>query len=380
MTTPIPDALWNSVVDGIKTSVNALDDLLFDTGAFVASTNDLNPIQTITRANLQAVCRQWSQDAAFPVGPDAAYSSMCDDYLADEGFGKTPGNFIPPYTGGQCAVPYTVQWSYVIQPGNITATPSRSGILGPLGSITGRSEACSTQFGQGFTTFSFATDANGVEVPGFGNGICQIGIDSITYTGATVSRDDGQPDVCGDPPSTDYESREPSGGTPPPGYTDIDITIPTPVGDFDVTVTLNPDGTFTISSGDNQVTIDPTQTDGGDPDSESRGEPDNDNAQTSSDEVTEGENDGCTDGGYLSGVLVEILDTDPGARVEFGQRPLFYTAGWLAFTGDNPGLEFTGQRIISDNQWFPAPATATGFVWKVSKGYRCKFTPYCKEL
>lgn len=121
---------------------------------------------------------------------------ICDD--------AQPVTPVPPYEGGQCNALYTVTWSYRLQPGNVIATPSRDNIQGPLGAITGRSESCFTQFGPGFTTFSFATDANGQQIPAFGNGICQVGLDSITYLGATVSRSDGQPDDCGNPPPDPY--------------------------------------------------------------------------------------------------------------------------------------------------------------------------------
>lgn len=375
----IPDELWGIIEDGLKQGFSDLTDYVTDFPGFVASTDDKTPWFEATRAIAQSACQQWQQGSSLPVGPDSVWSGICDPYLESQGLGKTPGGYVPPFTGGQCATNYTVTWSYRIQPGNIVSTPSRSGILGPISSITGRSEPCTTQFGPGFTTFSIAVDANGNEIGGFGNGLCQVGIDSITYEGAVVTRDDGQPDTCGDPPADIYVPREPSGGTPPPGWGSPTIVVETPVGDFEVEVVLNPDGTITVSSGDNEVTIDPTAIVQDDPVADSRGVADESKSETGGLDGDSGGEDSDDPGRKLIGVQVQLLDTSDRSRVEFGSVPLFYSAGWVAWNGEEGGLEFPDNRVICEDQWFPAPDTAIGYRWKSSKGFRFKVTPYYEE-
>lgn len=230
----------------------------------------LNELPWATGAYNQ-MCSIWA-GTGVPQGLDAiGLPNLCSPYLADQG--RTFGESELPFTGGQCEVEYrAVQgaWSYDDGDGNIVDRP-------PAGAPSFGPGPLSIEVDRGGQRERLRNAAGSylrtLDVSSIGPGA------TIVTRGWEISRSDGQPDDCGDPPpffspGAGYEGESYGDEVP---YTDgngdtwnltvdeptvlPDGTINIPVTVNGIDVDINPGG----SGGANPGPSDPGNTVAGDP-------------------------------------------------------------------------------------------------------------------
>lgn len=141
------------------------------------------------RCNQLANVPPWARLLGGPAFGSA--SRICRPYWDDQGVDGPVA--IPPFTGGQCPTTYTVFASGLTASGQSVTQSSGGGLLGPIGGIlrtpTGTPNAVtiglSTAAGDNTTAFGVTTSDDNAE----------------SWAITQVTRDDGQADSCGDPPS-----------------------------------------------------------------------------------------------------------------------------------------------------------------------------------
>jgi len=186
------------------------------------------------------VCDIWaSNPSALSLNPDAVaddFNARCGEYY-DE-LGTDPPEGSPPgFTGGQCETMYDVS----IQATEFDGAPNCNGsqanttirVQGPISDVFVRNEDLPNDPND-FRTFIIVSAAGGERVAL--SSFTDIGCSGYVIDSVSVSRVDGQPDNCGDPPSGPI--------APTPNY-------PRPP-------TFNPDGSVTAnpSTGDLTINID----------------------------------------------------------------------------------------------------------------------------
>jgi hypothetical protein len=188
----------------------------------------------------QAVCNTLSTVGydGIPLNNRTGPGFVCEPYWNDKGF--DPPSDSPPFTGGQCPVAYNVTGQAILclVPGQQQVVSETvvtgSNIVGPI--LGGGSNVQ-----QGTADCPATGNAWGVYVErSAGPEFVQIGRETssnITVAGFqinSVTRVDGQPDDCGDPPPTGLPGPNTPGtpyGSPAPlpGYPGVDIVVNPPV-------------------------------------------------------------------------------------------------------------------------------------------------------
>lgn len=209
---------------------------------------DGQPIGAVAQLGLglaRVACRRYgSNPGAYPSDTALNYEKACRPYLDDIGEGTGPGLALP-FRGGQCpGVNYRISWTWAA--GDFNSGPQEVERVGPLGfSREGTGSLDCGPGGGSYNVFT-VTDGTGNSPVNLASG-CDARITSLS-----VSRVDGQEDVCG---NTEPEVRQPTGPTivlPPI----VPIFI-SPEFDVDAEVTVNIDGTVNIDIGTGPITIDP---------------------------------------------------------------------------------------------------------------------------
>lgn len=202
-----------------------------------------NPVGPIGRA----VCNTLASVGynRIPLNNRTGPGFVCEPYWADEGI--DPPQDVPPFTGGQCeCISYRVVGTYAVEfaDGSVSGPNSFTvaSVPGPIGALS-VNEGQLTSLG-----FDVGTPACGGrrrQDVAFASGFANFSITSVT-------RNDGQPDDCGDPPpdsvpgpsnpGTPYDQPQPL-----PGYPGVDIIIGPPEitegDDYYIPITItNDDG------------------------------------------------------------------------------------------------------------------------------------------
>lgn len=156
----------------------------------------LNAAQDTASAGARQFCRAMASTGDYLNAP-ASLQRFTDDMCRD--FYEEPGNSpggpgVPPYQGGQCPTPYTISFQ-------VTATDSQSG---PQQSPPSP-EVTTAQGPVSVTESTLGGQHRGFAVRNADGSIASerfVAPDPVglTYT-LTVTRQDGQPDDCGDPPT-----------------------------------------------------------------------------------------------------------------------------------------------------------------------------------
>lgn len=314
---------------------------------------------------LRRTCRRFARSNVPGIGVvnSPIWGAVCDPYLDSISEGPTSGgSYAPPFTGGQCqAIRYSVTASGTYTQSNQCTNPenpsqqqpwqfSRSctAIGGIYGPITGLSEYSQGNGLVGLRINWIDPDGSPANTSLFNNSCSLKGGYSINSL--TVTRCDGQPDNCGNPPNQynppQYPTNLPTIGTP---------TNPAPGLGDDWDVTINPDGTFNVCYS-NQGCTPNINPDGSTPDpsedpGEEDGDPNENNPNDPTDDIT-----GCaSEGQILTGIKIEITQIPVGENP--GSGGFYRNVCWvwmgpsqdqLDLVTDGKFLE-SGQFVIPDS-------------------------------
>lgn len=363
---------------GKGTSAEAFIDNLQQVGELAAGDpNSWSPSEGIIGNVVRTACNGWSTSPTSNVPFGASNNFMrelCNPYFQASGY-QAPSDQ-PDYTGGQCPALYvvTVNCTATVRNLNTNQTftnvyaPSSTGNLqGPLGStnvqvinvpINSQTIVVTIQTATGVVTlaqFSLQNDRAFVD----------------RQVSFSVARQDGQPDVCGNPQPPYRPGTAPVYvyGTPatftrgntsftyvvnPPQITPdrgIEWIVEFPEFDIDLFGGSSPGGDG-VGGGDDGVP--------------GAGEPFGPDVPVGQDGA-----EGDAGGRELRGLHVRIPNVPETPRVEFGSpNELYYNLGWVAFGNEVSFGSF--ERIIADDQWFDAPDDATR--------YRVKLNPFVEAV
>lgn len=315
----------------------------------------------------------WAKNLGNPAIP--LLGLVCEPYFANNGI--SPPEYVPPFTGGQCQVNYTVTIQSEVFPFSDCSTfgPSISanGFSGPILGLVTRTENPSGDL---------CTPAGNAIYLRHGNPVVESLVAGAGY-GATASilsvvREDGLPDNCGDPPPEVQPGPNPSPTNPtiPPDEQPYDDPI------YGPTLPLPPI-IIAPELPDFEISIDPFGNGGGTPnlDPGEPGEP----VETGlpgggggggggGDGVAEGE---APPGQELVGVRLDLVEALP-LSAQYGDG--IYRGGAYIYMGGPNGLDqdFGGSQV-KDGQFFYAEregltkwrvASNVGLNWSVVPFYR----------
>jgi hypothetical protein len=168
---------------------------------------------------------------------------------------------------------------------------------------------------------------------------------TISATITSVSRQDGQPDTCGDLPN-EYR---PPGYPPLPPIGPPDTDNPPPGGDGEDDVEVDDDGNIRIC--ENGDCSDPTSPGGGGDPSEDPGEEDGDPQENDPNNPQDGDITGCAeDGKILTGIKIEITQTPPSEVPGAGGLYRKVCWVWMGPSQDQLDLLVDG-RYLEDGQF-----------------------------
>ena len=293
-------------------------------------------------------------------GPSGALDRICTPYWDDNGW-DGPEVGPPPFPGGQCeGVIYTVTLQNNSTSGPFGAPQSRSG----PGPVVGA-----------FVTITLppATGVAGIE---FANGkINTLSGGSVAApTILGVVRQDGQPDLCGDPPAPITP-----GPNPPPDPGPVGGPVPTPNPDNPTGPPLIPlppyqdpvYGPIPIvgPTGPTGPPVDPGPPPGdiGDPGG-------------SSDTGAGGEAEGeAPEGSILVGLKIDVLASPPKAR-QFA--PGVFRGACYIYMGvaSNLDQDYGGSMLKSGQFFFAEKENLTHWLVSANTGYSHRVTPYYREV
>lgn len=182
-------------------------------------------------------------EAGELTGPGLLLEAVCQPYFDDNGY--QPPSAETPFSGGQCPVLYTVITSATATVRNLNTNqtfdvqyePTNNGnLLGPLGPVS--EEVVNVPINSQTLVVGMQTANGGVTLGQFATqNDRRIESFDVTYT---VTRQDGQPDTCGNPPAVGVPGTAPVynfGDTYIDGDTNIPVTINLP--DINLDGTLN---------------------------------------------------------------------------------------------------------------------------------------------
>jgi hypothetical protein len=311
----------------------------------------------------RATCRRWAAGKSDSILPsrEVFLRDTCTPYITASfgapGEAPVSGGVI----GGQCpGVSYTVRLQDYTVNGPFGAPRNVSGVgpvIGPYRIVTGGSASAGIEFTSGRVE-TLSGPATSVLAPVI----------------ISITRQDGLPDTCGNRPATWG-----------PGSTGTGIPVPEPIPNPPnvpwifpgINVTLNPDGTITISFGDGTapITIDP----GIEPSFPALPPPGGGTAGTPSSTGVGGTAEGdAPSGRMLWGVKIAITTAPPNAN-QFA--PGVYRGVCYVYMGDANGLDndpagatmTSGQMVLAERDYLTK--------WRVvaNAGYNLSVTPYYKD-
>lgn len=210
-----------------------------------------SPLDAVGLFAARQACKVYANNpGAINDRPAAAYERVCRPFLDNIGYGDGP-TAKKPFEGGQCAsVNYRINWSW--SAGSFNSGPQEAVRSGPL--TFSRAGTGSLDCGPNGGTYNQFTLIDGTgQSP-----LSLLAGCGATLNSLTVTRVDGLPDTCGNPPPEYTEPQppdEPETGPRP--------FIFAPDFNFDVDVNLDVDGRISIDIGTGPIVIDPFG-DGGD--------------------------------------------------------------------------------------------------------------------
>lgn len=313
-------------------------------------------------------CLRYGADPNSVDGVNALkFENACRPYLDQQGAGAGPG-FGVPVRGGQCVgVRYRFQASYN-QPAGLEVVNGDS-LLGP---VTTRPVIANVNANEKRLSFTARRFPDGQLITWFSFQTLQS--NALSLQSFTVTRFDGQPDLCGNPPVEVIQPRPDPTPAPPAPRFNPDVNI-----DVDLNVVLVAPGAIQVNLGTGPITIDPFADGGGDG---GGGVPPGDSGTpgTGIDSGVGGDAEGVAPpGSVIVGLLVSLTETP-----DFVQpSPDGYYRGAATITmGTAVGrdLNFAG-AFLRDGQFVLAEQDFLTH-WRVnaSVGFNIRVTPYYREV
>ena len=341
---------------------------------YILSGTPSSLIGQISLATNRNTCRSWAREGG-PPQLDELYAGYCEPYLTS--IGEWPGDrtLDPPFSGGQCVTDYTVEVGFTSIISGNPSTLRSTGNQGPIKSISFEEGPPGSGSFPGSVSLSLTVTSDDGSVTNVSTGNCTPG----SAGGITVSRDDGLPDVCGDPPP-EFGDRPNTPATPLPP-----VSIPTPGGDdLVIDVQVNPDGSITFCAGDDCITFNPLDTgNGGNPNPFGPSAPGDKGQPGTPETVGAGETaEGqAGDDEYLVGVLVELVSTSGKVNKQPSSTFTVYRASCYVYLGTEGALDQQPEAAsVIFPQFFYAPEGSTHYAVRINPGYTLKVTPYYKTF
>lgn len=308
-------------------------------------------------------CRRWAAGKSDSILPsrESFLRDTCSTYISGAFGAIDPARVSRGFSGGQCAgVAYNV---------SVRRAPSIQDfgqtLFGPIGNFSYTVTGSPT-----FRLIMSVPHRDGVATSNVG----QPGDADIATYVQTAVRVDGLPDTCGDRAGA-FGPGNPASGVPAPA------PIPSPPGMPwlfpGVNVTLNPEGTITISFGDGTapVTIDP----GFEPSLPSLPPPGGGTAGAPASTGVGGTAEGEAPSGKMLWGLKVTITTAPANANQFS--PGIYRGVCYVYMGDENGLDndtagatmASGQMVLAERDYLTK--------WRVvaNDGYNLSITPYYKD-
>lgn len=340
-------------------------ELFNDRPEFIASTDDRNLLATAVRALSQYNCRRWAaaDKSNFSTRVNTGNAQLCGPYLESLGENPDDGDLSVPFTGGQCVgVSYVVRRQNRTTAGNFGAPANTTGIgpvIGPYLDIDGLIGRAGINFAGSGKVQTLSGPATEVLAP----------------TIISITRSDGLPDTCGNPPT---QISPPSTVTPvtpiPPTIT---INLPG-VGPVTVDLSFDEDGdpVFCIEEIDTCITVDVGDPGGAEPppglEPGDQGEPGG-SIDVGSGDVAEGEDPDRN----LTGVLVQTIAYPPRTNRLFNAVEAYTKGGYWVYFGGDAGFSQNPEAAISRaDQFYYAPPNSNRFRVVPNNGFTLRVTPY----
>lgn len=345
---------------------------------FLAGPEPPDPLGGFQHRGGRAACDRWARRdrASLLPGRDAYFRQLCGPYLAPGGPGEPTTE--PPFTGGQCpGVSYDIRGDVFNQ---TTGAPNPNNPIlfgtrtGPLRFVEMPPEVVCTAPDM-VQTQAFVEPVNAPQdrVSVRGPGCVRFS----TLENLTITRADGLPDECGDPPE-DFDAGDPDPSPDPnPGPVGGPVGFPFP----DLDITISPSGDVVIDFGDGSPpdVIDPTAPDGG-----GGGGGVNPGDIGEPGPVGSTGPGGDTDGEAPTGSVLTAL------KINFASPPLpgefdrvgNYRGVCYIYMGTSEGVDLDpGGALVRDGQLFLAEKDnlTTWFV-SANLGYDLSVTPYYKTV
>jgi hypothetical protein len=307
-------------------------------------------------------------------------AGVCGPYLDSISENPEGGDIGPEFTGGQCAINYTVTIGIEEYPFDDCSTfgegISSNGYLGPIrglrfGVVSPSGTLCTP--GRNRVWLQHGAPGNETLIGGAGYGVKARLISIVPEAGL--------PDNCGNPAPTYQPPATVTPDTPvPPGIT---VNLPG-IGPVTVNITLDPSGdpVFTIPDIGVEFGVDLGGGDpgggGGDPtdptDPGNPGSPSN----TGAGGVSEGE---APLGSELVGLLVSVLTAPEGANTfDNNAYTVFRGIGYVAmgFPG-RLGVDISGGTVISPQFFHAQQRGLTSWAVRANVGFNLRVTPYYRS-
>lgn len=349
----------------IDRALDKLGDLDDEIAPFIAGPRPNSPIEGHYHDYLRWACDSWAQVPAWAraasqvagvqwMGVDEVMGRACTPYLGD----GAPAP-VPPFTGGQCPG----VWYDIAFVNNRTGQTVRPAAL--PGPILGYS----TYPGPNFWTLRVVYGAGSIyefRYDSVVNG-------TVTISGFTATRQDGQPDTCGNPrpkEPTPSPTRPPDPGPPPgggqPPYVEPDGRWRFPVGPIPSPYD-EPD-----------YPVEPVEPDPDPPEEPPPGEPGQPGLPAPTGEGGEVEGD-APEGQEISS-LVLALTVVPDGRAVY-KPDIHRGAAWI-WMGDDAGLSQLpdGALLRPEQSVFPPRGGLTRWRVRANWGYDVLVTPYYREV
>jgi len=349
---------------------DGVDQLVTGEGEYIRAGEPRGTVGKVGQAIARSYCRQYGANpGAARFGNAARIENACRPYLDDQDPGKGAKIGVP-FPGGQCAVNYLCVYKFnnILTNGQtqVPAIQQSVTLPGPIGIIYGTElpewQNIRCLFNGGQETFLRTGSCN--------QG-CYRNIEWVSIT-----RSDGQPDNCGDPPPVVTQPGPIADPSPPPFRFN-------PSGDINVNVGVDvlPDGTINVNIGGPTFNVDPFPPEGGGGGAGPTGPPPGDigDAGGASDTGLGGEAEGAAPAGsILVGLKIDILASPPKAR-QFAPG-VFRGAGYI-YMGviGNLDQDYGGSMLKSGQFFFAEKENLTHWQVSANNGYDFRVTPYYRE-
>lgn len=340
--------------------------------SFLAGPPPSSPLRRIGWEAGRQACRRWAAGRGPSIEPwrDLFTRDICEPYIENEFGPLGDGTAAPPFEGGQCDITYVVGTKGTDCPTGPSDVAAFTSGPGPVSAITQQIIPNDPFPGQ----FRFIWTVT------FSDGDRTFTLVRLAATPEPCVRvfpaDPAVPDDCGNLPD---EWTPGTGPTIPPETGPIPDPPGWPIPDFDIDITVDPDGTIKIDFGDGDPPeeIDPGSPagDGGPPALPPGSQGDAGAGAEAGDNDAEGE---APPGQVLVGLRLQLIEEGPRPKVFAGG---VYRGAAFVYMGGDVSLDqdFAGSLLIDDQFVYAERENLTRWRVMANAGFRWGVTPYYRD-